>query len=124
MKYLKIWTNEEDAKKDEDGQLYLKLHQTDKYNDIYLSVFDKTENIIDNGKLLMFSVDTKLVVVFSNVSDEIPIKTDKDDYLIIITDEEVENKARKYAEEKFKRMMMGSIQHQITESEKEQSTIN
>jgi len=93
---LKMWVNEESAKKDDEGQLYLKLNEDNMPTGerfINLCVVDRKGEIIDAGTILSYYSRIKCFYTHNHINDIISLKTNLYDSILIYTDDEVKDHA-------------------------------
>lgn len=81
---LKIW-DESSINNTDDKQLYLRLVNLDGDDDIMLVAVDKTGQRINRGIIMGVSLDMRAFIFSSNISDDIPLRTDIEGHALSIT---------------------------------------
>jgi len=71
--YLKIWT-EENVKVSSDDQIFIKLFDREKDNDIILAMVDKTGKKIKKSNILMLEQDMGIIILAQDVNQDIPLR--------------------------------------------------
>jgi len=102
----------------DEKQLYVKLSQCDKHEDIHLMVVDKNGDTIKGGHLLTLDQDLKCVVIADNINPDIPLKTGIYDDLLFITEEEYRIKMANDSRSQFVSLISQGIKESFEESEK------
>lgn len=105
---LKVWSKAE-AKKSEEGQLFIKLHQHEECcNDISLIVVDADGQMINSGNLMILESKLNCLIMLDNINPIVPLKTDIDGALMFMCEEE-------YNERRKKKEIIDSLTFKISE---------
>lgn len=113
---LKIWS--EECKKDtDDNQIYLRLMPSKKDNDIYIDCCKKDGEKIKSSTLLIFDNNIKAIVLMSEVSDKVPLKTDIEGHLLFIKESDYSDIKKKYIDRQMGHFIGLKIKESILNEE-------
>ncbi len=111
---LKVWN--EDSKNDSyDKQLFVKLEMCG-HGDIHIVCVDKTGTSIQGGHIANIDQDLKCLILSDGINPDVPLKTDIDNQLMFLT----ENEYRERRKEQMHQHFMASMFKQSSQQEQPQ----
>lgn len=115
---LKVW-KENLPHDDAPEQLYIRMEVCDEHADIHCFVCDATGKEIDSGNLFTIDLHLKAIILHSDVSEKVGLKTDIEGVLIFTTVKELEISQEHRDKQHFIRMMQTRIMPAQDQKEQE-----
>lgn len=100
----------ENVKNAEENEVFFNLREVE--IGILLELVNKAGERIENGIIMELNKFIEGIIIMNNVSDSCPLKTDLDNSVLCILEDEFENRKEKYMKEQFLKKLSSDLKAQ------------